>query len=217
MFYADILDNQLRFGDVVKGFVLATSAIEKPIMIRNEQHNYQVDINFPNLCVILSPCCTINEKTKNDGIIAISPLIPIWVSFFDNQYFKEDLLSINKKMKPEQAVSPEIWARFSLEEQERRKSEGISYALLELFVYQKNDYFIDYPLTNSKHESFTTNFFMINFRNNFKVDCKALKSKETLSEVKLLQLSANARKELRDKIADFYGRTPNEDKVLLVE
>jgi len=203
---------------VVKGFVLATSAIEKPIMFRHEQHNYKVDINLPNLCVILSPCCTISQKTKNDGIIAISPLISIRVNFFDNPYFKEDIMHINRTMEPEQTVAPDIWAQFSPEEQEKRKAEGISYALSELFVYQEHGYFPEYPLTNAKHESFQTRFFMIDFRNNFKVSCEVLKGgKEILSEAKLLQLSVDARNELRDKIADFYGRMPNEDKVLLVE
>ncbi len=218
MFYDETLDNnQLRFGDVVKGFVLATSTLEKP-MVMNEQHNYQVDINFPNLCVILSPCCTISEKTKNDGIVAMSPLIPIRVCFFDNPYFKEDLLRINKEMNPKQTLAPDIWAQFPSEEQEKRKAPGISYALLELFVYQEHEYFPEYPLTNARRESFKTKFFMIDFRNNFKVNCKALKKgKETLSDDKLLQLSANARKELRDKIVHFYGRTPEEDKPLLVE
>lgn len=217
MFYTNPFDSQLRFGDVVKGFVLATSTIEKP-MIMNEQHNYQVDINFPNLCVILSPCCTISEKTKNDGIVAMSPLIPIRVCFFDNPYFKEDLMRINKVMAPEQTVAPDIWTHFPPEEQEKRKAQGISYALLELFVYQEHEYFPEYTLTNAKRESFKTKFFMIDFRNNFKVNCEALKKgEETLLNAKLLQLSANARKELRDKISYFYGRETEEDKILLVE
>ncbi|MDD4980790.1 MAG: hypothetical protein PHC54_05965 [Candidatus Omnitrophica bacterium] len=218
MFYAETPDNsQLRFGDVVKGFILAASAIEKP-MVMDEEHNYKVDINFPNLCVVLSPCCTISQKTKNDGIIAISPLKPIRVDFFDNPYFKEDLMRINKMMEPEQSLAPDIWTKLPPEEQEKRKAIGISYALLELFVYQEHEYFPEYIITNAKRENSKTRFFMIDFRDNFKVNCEALKGdKGTLSDIKLLQLSANARKELRDKIADFYGRTPNEDKVLLVE
>ena len=191
--------------------------IKKP-MIMNEEHNYKVDINFPNLCVILSPCCTISEKTRNDGIIAMSPLIPIWVGFFDNPYFKEDLLRINRKMNPEQSVTPHIWATFPPEEQGKRMAEGIAYAFLELFMYQEHEYLPEYTLTNPKRESFQTKFFMIDFRNNFKVNCEALKEgKETLSGARLLQLSVNTRNELREKIASFYGRVPKEDKLSLVE
>jgi len=216
MFYTETLDSQLRFGDVVKGFALAASTMEKPIVI-NKEHNYQIDINFPNLCAILSPCCTISNKTKQDGIIAVSPLTSLKVELSFNPYFKKDFLNVNRKMKPEQSVSPEVWAQLPSEKKGKMELEGISFAFLELFVYQKHEYFSEYSLTTKK-ESFRTNFLMIDFRNIFKVRCKALQQGDkALSNIKLLQLSVSTRIELREKIADFYGRTPKEDKLLLVE
>ena len=104
MFYKQIMDGMLRFGDVLKGYTLAASNIEEP----NLSKNYIVDINLPSYCVVLSPCCSIGEKT-----ISLSPLIELRGSFFDNPYLYEDITMINLKMQSEQSVSPKIWNNLS--------------------------------------------------------------------------------------------------------
>ena len=213
MFYAEPTDyNQLRFGDVLKGFILATPTIEEPIII-DKQHNYQVDVNLPYLSVVLTPCCTISKKAK-DGIIVVSPLIETWASFFDNIYFKEDLTRINRIMDQEQAVLSTVWQGLPEEEKIKRKAQGVSYQFLDLFIYEEHKDLFEYEIGNARHETIKTSYYMIDFRNTFKVSCADLKkNKEKLLAAKLLQLSLEARKDLRDKIAHYYGRTPEEDEI----
>ena len=119
-------------------------------------------------------------------------------------------------MEPEQAVLPSVWEKLSKEEQSKRKAKGSSYALLELFIYQEHEQLPEYEMSNARHEIIKTKSYMIDFRNTFKVSCEDLKrNKEKLLAAKPLQLSVVVRKELRDKIAFYYGRAPEEDEILL--
>lgn len=206
MFYQEKMDKALRFGDVLKGYVLAASSIEEPILNKD----YKIDINLPALCVVLSPCCSIGEKT-----ISLSPLIELRGSFFDNPYIAEDLIRINRKMEPQQSVSPQVWEeRFSPEEKQRRVEVGYAYAFVELFVYEKNDLFPKYTI-HRRQGNIETNYYMIDFRNSHKVSCEKIITPENAPlESKVLQLSIRTRSELREKIADYYARIPKEDRVL---
>ena len=57
-----------------------------------------------------------------------------------------------------------------------------------------------------------TKFYMIDFRNTYKLDCEKIVSpKDAPLEAKVLELSIEARADLRNKIAFYYGRTPQED------
>ena len=205
MFYKQIMDDMLRFGDVLKGYTLAASNIEEP----NLSKNYIVDINLPSYCVVLSPCCSIGEKT-----ISLSPLIELRGSFFDNPYLYEDITRINLKMQAEQSVSPKIWDNLPYEEKQKRLYVGYAYGFVDFFVYEKNDLFSRYTV-NRKDENVETNYYMIDFRNIYKLSCeKIITPKDAPLESKCLQLSIQARSDLRAKIADYYARVPKEDEVL---
>jgi len=205
MFYKQITDGMLRFGDVLKGYTLAASNIEEP----NLSKNYMVDINLPSYCVVVSPCCSIGEKT-----ISLSPLIELRGSFFNNPYLYEDVTRINLKMQPEQSVSPNIWDKFSPEERQKRLAVGYAYGFVDFFVYEKNDLFSGYTI-HRKNGNIETNYYMIDFRNIYKLSCDKIKTPEDAPlESKCLQLSIQARSDLRAKIADYYARVPKEDEVL---
>lgn len=206
MFYQEKMDKALRFGDVLKGYVLAASSIEEPILNKD----YKIDINLPALCIVLSPCCSIGERT-----ISLSPLIELRGNFFDNPYIAEDLTRINRKMEPQQSVSPQVWEeRFSPEEKQRRLEVGYAYASVELFVYEKNNLFPKY-IIHRRQGNIETNYYMIDFRNSYKVSCEKIITPENAPlESKVLQLSIKTRSELRQKIADYYARIPKEDLVL---
>ena len=92
MFYADTFSNGLRLGDVVLGYV--TAVPNQPEPIRNAFINYSVDVRLPSLLVVLTPCCSIKEKT-----IAVVPLINILDAerkiFFKNINFRKDMTLIN--------------------------------------------------------------------------------------------------------------------------
>ena len=56
---------------------------------------------------------------------------------------------------------------------------------------------------------------MIDFRNIYKLSCeKIITPKDAPLESKCLQLSIQARSDLRTKIADYYARVPKEDEIL---
>jgi hypothetical protein len=211
MFYQKEMDKALRFGDILKGFILAAPSIKEP----GSHKNYKIDVNVPAYCVVLSPCCSIGEK-----VISLSPLIEVRNSFFDNPHFEEDLTRINRVMEPQQTVSPDVWDEFPPEEKRRRLEEGRAYAFLELFIYEKNDLFPKYTIhrkqKNKERETMPieTNYYMIDFRNTSKLNCeRIINPKDAPLESKCLQLSIQARSELRDKIAYYYARIPKEDKI----
>ncbi|MBM2813961.1 MAG: hypothetical protein HW421_723 [Ignavibacteria bacterium] len=212
MFYEKIPDKVLRFGDVVRGFILTNPTIKEPILPnKGINHNYKIDIEHPNFSVILTPCCSIG-----DGMITISPLIQIRSDFFKNSYFVKDFTNINRKMSSEQAITTEEWNNFSIDEKIKRNEEGITFALRNLFIYQDNEIFHEYTLRGRDIK-----YYMIDFRNSYKINCDKIKRPEKLKTVdgivmesKVLQLSIDARKELREKIADYYSRIPIEDKIL---
>lgn len=204
VFYEKKMDNALRFGDVLHGYILASPNIKAP----NKIDNYNIDINLPSFCVVLSPCCSIGNR-----MISLSPLIKLEKNFFNNPYLAEDMTRINREMNPEQTLPPLVWEKLLPEEKQKRLARGTGYAFVELFIYDRNEYFTSYNL--GKEGGIETNYHMIDFRNIHKICCeKIINPQNAPLETKVLQLSIQARAELRDKISFYYGRVPDEDKIL---
>jgi len=204
MFYQLEMDNTLRFGDILGGFILSAPNIAEPASCQN----YKIEITTPTYCVVLSPCCSIGNK-----VISLSPLIKLLGSFFNNPFFVEDLTRINREMEPKQAVSPSVWEQLPPEEKQKRLNEKRGYALTGFFVYGKHDLLPKYPI-NRKQGNIETNYYMIDFKNIHKINCDKINSaKDAPLKTKLLQLSISARSELREKLSYFYARVPAEDKV----
>lgn len=214
MFYDKNIDNVLRFGDVLRGYITITPNIKIPFLTPSDlNEGYNVNINLPIFSVIISPCCSIG-----DGIISLIPLIKLRNTFFNNPYFTEDLTRLNREMEPQLAVSPYVWNGLSLEEKQRRLQEGKKgkgYTFLEIFIYEKCDLFPEYTVDMRQGENIQTNYYMIDFRNTYKLYCDKIKSPEKAPlESKCLQLSLQTRAELRDKISYYYARIPKEDEIL---
>jgi len=208
MFYTDTPDNALRFGDIVQRYIISAPNIRQP--------SYETDFNIvvekPKFCAVMSPCCSIGEKA-----IALSPLLPLQKNFWGNPYFKEDLTRINRRMLAEQSVTPEQWDKYSPEERQRRTEEGLQYALVELFIYENNELLPQYNLIR-RGEEISTRQYMIDFRKIYRVNCDLIISAaRSPLETKILQLSVEARKELREKIAYYFERIPAEDAPYLEE
>ena len=206
MFYQDEPDEALRFGDVLKGFILTSPNISEPA---KPNETYSIDVYLPAFSIVMSPCCSIGDK-----MISLTPLIRLRNTFFNNPYLSEDLTRINREMEPEQTVPPDIWnSRLSHEEKQRRLGEGRGYAFLELFVYEKHDLFPEYTI-NRKQGNIGTRYYMIDFRNTYKVNCQSLITPTNAPlDSKCLQLSIEARAEMRDKISYYYARVPKEDRL----
>jgi hypothetical protein len=211
MFYAEETDNCLRFGDVVRGYILPNITIKEPILsFKSESHNYTIDVEMP-YSVVLTPCCSIGEST-----ISLTPLINVRSDFFKNPYYAEDLTRINRLMKPQQSLSPDELEKFSPEEKQISLAKGINYALLNLFIYEENEIFKKYTLRKRE-----ITYYMIDFKNIYTIKCAMVKRPEKakpedapIIESKVLQLSIQARSELRDKIIYYYSRIPEEDEIL---
>lgn len=209
MFYQKEMDQALRFGDVLRGYISTTPNIKEPFIKEPiwpaPNEGYNIDINLPTFTVVLSPCCSIGKT-----IIALSPLIKLRKDFFKNLYFAEDFTRINRKIQPQKTVSPDQWEEFSLKEKQRRLKEEETYGLLSLFIYEKHDLFPKYTLRSQE-----VNYYMVDFRNTYKLICEKIKTpQKSPLDSKCLQLSTEARSQLRDKIASYYTRIPTEDRIL---
>jgi hypothetical protein len=212
MFYEKNIDNALRFGDVLKGYISITPNIKGPILVPSAlMEGYNIDINLPVFSVIISPCCSIGEE-----MISLTPLIKVYHYFFNNTYFKEDLTRINREMEPQQAVSSNKWDSLTPEDKQKRIKVGKAYAFLGFFIYEECDLFKPYVLRRRQvEEGIETKYYMIDFRNTYKLNCKKIKTpKDAPIESKFLQLSNQVRKELRHKISSYYARVPKEDEIL---
>ena len=209
MFYQENMDEALRFGDVVKGFIITTPNINKPFSTMISE-DYSIEINMPTFSVVVSPCCSIGDK-----IISLTPLIKLRNTFFDNPFFQDDLTRINRQMEPENTLPPDVWKKLSDDEREKRLEKGLGYAFLELFIYEQNDLFPKYTI-HRKRGDIETNYYMIDFRDTYKLNCeKIITPKNSPLDSKCLQLSVQTRAELRDKISYYYARVPQEDEIAL--
>jgi hypothetical protein len=204
-FYESVPDLTYRFGDIVRGFTLTTPYLTEPQA--PAPATYRLDVSHPNAAV-LSPCCSIR-----DSKILLSPLIPIRANWLDNPYFREDLTSLNRAMTAQQSVTPAKWQTWPENEQLERLNSAPAYAELGFFVYCKHPLLPTYfhKLHGEIHEC---DYYMIDFRRLYSVDCPAIKSpKDCPITAKILQLSIPTRRDLRDKLAYFFGRTPTEDSI----
>jgi hypothetical protein len=210
MFYSVTPTNALRFGDIVRGYVNATPEIKKPFSL-GETESYRLTVDQPSFSVVLSPCCSISDK-----VLLLAPLSQIRPAFLKNPYYAEDLTRINRVMTPQQSLPPETWQNLSEEERIRRLAAGnSSWAHVELFVYAPHDLLPRYKL-NKPGGAIDTNYFMIDFRHTFRINCeRVIDPKNSPVDSKLLELSLQTRAELREKVAHFYHRVPDEDLIAL--
>ena len=210
MFYQEEMDRALRFGDVISGFVSSTPMMEEPAPA-GEHRDFRLDVCLPMFLVILSPCCSIREKT-----LSLAPLKQIALpKVFDNPYFSEDLTRINRVMTAQQAVVPRTWDQLPEDEKQKRLGQGIVYTLVSLFIYEGHDRLPEYEV-DRKGDNIITNKYVIDFRDTFRVNCpRIVTPRNAPVEARILQLSVQTRAELRDKIASYYARVPEEDAAII--
>lgn len=207
-FYQDQHDNALRFGDVVRGFLLSAAHIERPA-VTETLREYRIDVSQPEFGVIMTPCCSIKGQT-----LLLTPLLKINPLFYKNPYLAEDLLRLNHPMTPQQSVPPGEWEKMKSEDRERRfdMSKRTSFAFGDLFVYTPHDLLPRY-VVDPKKGRLETGYYMVDFRRTCRVQCAAVTRQQSPVEAKVLQLTIDARGGLRDKVADFFGRVPREDEL----
>jgi hypothetical protein len=208
VFYQKEIDPVLRFGDIIKGYVAIVPIIKQPnqptIM---PTLDWEIRVSYPEFLAVLSPCCSIK-----DSLICLAPLIQVQKNFFMNPYYKDDLTRINRKMEPRCAFIPDKFDKKSPSEKQEILNKELSYALLHYFVYEQHPLFPSYNVT-VRGETVETGYYMIDFRMIYSLKCQQIiKPNNAPIETKLLQLAIQARAELREKIAHYYGRVAEEDK-----
>lgn len=211
MFYQEEIQNILRFGDVLKGYISTYVKIKQPFSIKEFQgFSFNINVDIPNYLVVLTPCCSIEENK-----ISLTPLIKLRPSFLKNSHYVKDFTSINRLLDFEYHFPTARWKRFSKEEKQRFREQNKSYPILYLFVYEKHDLLPKYNFGDGE-----INYYMIDFRNTFKLNCELIKTKngkqqelDQITNSKYLQLSIETRSQLREKLSYYYGRTPPEDKI----
>jgi hypothetical protein len=225
MFYHGSIDDKLRFGDVVKGYISAIPKLSKPFEYAN------IEIQIPQFSVVLDPCCEIGN-----GKILLSPLEEISPELFDIPNLSKDVTLLNCEGKAKDFFHPKVWNKLSDEEKTEALVATPKYGHIGLFVYEGNPLFPEYtvirtskytevidPKTNlAKYEEvkqvtkFSTRSRMISFKTIHRVDCKLIVTpRQTTNEAILgsiiLQLSKQTRKLLRQKMAYYFLRPPPED------
>ncbi|MFX0102782.1 MAG: hypothetical protein ACFFCS_24655 [Candidatus Hodarchaeota archaeon] len=218
MFYNDeFKPDELRFGDVIKGFISTSSEVYKPLTGNNiENFEFHIHSSVPRFSVILTPCCNIGENQT----ILLTPLIPIKdKNIFTNPNLLENPLILNEEIEPQFAVPPNVWNDvFSEEDRVIRLSQGKQYQFRPYFIYEKHDIFPKYEFKLNEDNMMELNYYWIDFRHISQLKCKYLRQNnlsEEFIESKCLELSVYTRKQLREKIAHYFGRITDEDKEIL--
>lgn len=204
MFYADTMSPGFRMGDIVRGFVLSASKLSLPAATLPE---YQVNVRNPPYAVILTPCCSIKE-----GIVALAPLAQINAQWLKNPYFESDLTNLNRPMAPEQAMPTGGWEKLTEDQRQKRLQAGAAYAFHHSFVFPAHSLLPIYTV-RAQNTDVQMGHYATDFRAIHRVECQAIGgSAAPPINVKVLELTAAARSELRMKLAHYFGRVPDEDK-----
>ncbi len=196
-------DKNLRLGDIITGFSHIMPQFDD---FFNKGNEFKLDITLQHFYVVLTPCCSIEEK-----IITLAPLKKIRYQFFENPYYKEDMTRINRPMSPQNAYPPSVWAKIPEEQKIEIGSKEEGYALFELFFYGPDLKLPKYELKYKTNPIVVADTYMIDFKEAFTIMSNKIQRGNTYP--KILQLTILSRGELRNKLAKFYSRIPDEDLV----
>lgn len=234
MFYQGSIDTNLRFGDVVKGYVSLIPKLTKPF------GNMSIEIQNPQFSVVLDPCCEIGK-----GTILLSPLEEISPQLLDIPILSadatgKDLLLLNTEQQAKDYFYPTIWNELSVENKEESLTDKPEYVWKSFFIYEGNSIFPQYTIKRKKkyrqvieqstqlprYEEvaeaavFSISHRMINFKAIYRVNCEDVTSSkpgkpasEAILSSIVLQLSIETRNLLRQKMAYYFGKPPPEDEV----
>lgn len=227
--YIDKEYTELRFGDIVKGYPSFIPVINTPFLEKLIDHS--IDIKIQNYLVIIDPCCAIEK-----GSLSLTQLIPIEPNMIDTPYFRENLLRINDLQPPFYCVHPIVWNKYSDSEKLEVLSDNQRYPYSNYFIYEAKGELPEYPIkryvkfTLKKAKTDISNYeqekvveeipikyYMINFKHIFHILCPKIKNiresplDSEIKRSKIFELTIPARKQLRDKLASFFGTNPLED------
>jgi hypothetical protein len=202
-FYEASPERLFRLGDVITGFQSVVPQIDRPAT----PSGWTITVERPDYMVVLTPCCSIEDQS-----IALAPLGQIRPSFLSNEYFVQDLTNINRKMSPEKSVARAVWENKLPEDRKQKMmASGDCYAMIECFVYAPHDLLKTYTL-NIKPGPREVAHYLVDFKSIFRVQCQQIGRGVCAPRgTKILQLTKETRRELREKLSFYFGRLPEED------
>jgi len=217
MFYAESSSGRLRLGDIVTGYVTAVPKQQEPIT--SSFVNYNIDVALPLNLVVLTPCCSIGEKTLS--VVPLESIIDAKrKSFFKNSNYRNDMTLLN------QPHLPNEWRELG-ENVTFDAEDNPLYTYDHLFFYAEDAHLPKYIVRLKSDESrieFEARYYLIDFRNICKVKCDCIASEDErksnfeshlakMLSSKILELSIDSRSDLRKKLAFYFSRVPREDQI----
>ncbi|OHB72844.1 MAG: hypothetical protein A2V70_01505 [Planctomycetes bacterium RBG_13_63_9] len=203
-FYDDHPQPALRFGDIIRGFQVATPQTHKPDP--ETQNNWAIAVSRPTYAAVMTPCCSIERKA-----FAIAPLVEIRRSFLENEYLSEDLTRINRKVAPEHSLPSSKWQNLPFDRQQTFMAKGHSYVFIDCFIYEAHELLRKYEL-HRKGGPIEMGHYMVDFKSICRVDCDLVnRAKPAPAGTKILQLGMSTRQAMREKLSFYYGRPAEED------
>ena len=228
MFYNASIDDKLRFGDVVKGYLSVIPKLSKPF------GNANIEIQTPQYSVVLDPCCEIGG-----GMISLSPLEEINANFLDIAYLSKDMTLLNHMGMAKDFFHPTTWNKLPDEKKTEALVATPEYGWKTYFVYEGNPLFPEYTIKRpmrfnevidpmsklpkydlvEQSNTFRIRDRMISFKKLYRINCQSIvnpekTTDETILDSIVLQLSVETRKLLREKMASYFVRPAPEDSAL---
>jgi len=206
MFYNDHPGGDLRFGDVVRGFVATSPEFKLPST--DDPPTWRLKVTLAKHFVVLSPCCSIDR-----GCLLLAPLLKIRPAFLTNPYLSEELTRLNTPVPADKSMTPSAWAGLPEMEKAKRLAKGPGLIFGECFIYAPNDCLGSYQMP-TKGGTADQSTYLVDFGTTFRMECEAVsRDKPAPAGTKLLELSIETRTLLRTKIAAYFARVPDEDLV----
>ena len=201
-FYLDPPTKILRFGDIVSGFQLPTVRVDAP----DTSIELRIEISKRQYFVVMTPCCDIEMQA-----FALAPLEQVRDAIALQPKLRENLLMVNGKFKAKDILTPEQIARMDEAKQADLATAGEEYAYQDCFIYESNGLFPRYEVKRKGQTIASLDHRMVDFKKIFHVDCSmAERSQEPPEGIKVSELSLETRAQLRDKLAFYFGRNPDE-------
>ncbi|MHA1714013.1 MAG: hypothetical protein ACTSXP_00075 [Promethearchaeota archaeon] len=202
--------DELRFGDVVTGYISTVPVIEKPCS--NIEFQFAIDSSFQKFCVILTPCCQIGKAEPKS--ILLTPLKEIPSRMFSSDYLCEDISRINLEFKPIKAIPENKIVDLDEAERIMIESKEKQYNFNSRFVYLSHDCFPPYNVRKNG-ENVEIRDYMIDFHLLYHIQCKYIQKNKISQDIlnsKCIELTPEIRRQLHEKMAFFFGELTNEDK-----
>jgi len=214
MFYTDKPDfNNLRFGDVIQGFVGVIPVIEFPFTDKIlEGYEYQIKSFISEFSVVMTHCCSIGK-----GNLTLAPLKKIHhkIDLFRlNSDIYNNFTVLNRKIEKKILIPKKNWEKYNNEKKAEVKMQGKGWHHIDKVFYESNDLFTPYDIELSDEETIRINSYIVDFSDIYNVQCSRIQKNNIDKKIlksKCLELTDNAREEIKEKIAIYFSRPTDED------